>query len=506
MELVRDEFWYRGNLSYMLRKHGQTRCYNHYHRKTEDAGGDLVQLVWNCHRRMGKSFLLVLLLIERCLKYPRQEVKFCAPTKQQVTDIIRPLINFILEDCPKALRPFKREGATEFYFRNPRWGPDFSETTSCLKLIGVNVGDGDKARGQGADVVALDECGLYRDMDYLVNSVLLYQFANRHKPAMIMATSAPVTVAHDFYELYVPRAQESDDYMEVRAPDNPDFSEQDRRNVLSYCDGGEDSVAWRREALCEKVSDESALILPEFQRAQTRVMVEKYQRPAFFHPWASMDTGWVDHTAVLYGYIDFEPQILVIEHVIWVHYKSKGDVAYLMKEVERRLYPEDLLNRMDVKIRRVADMDPQGIADFRTEYKIPIRYVDKGHATGTYNSSMEANIAKLRSGIQEGRVRVLKNETTEPLIYQALHGVWDEGRKKFARPASSARRAEASLLGHCDCLAAWAYLYKNVLWRENPRKEHLANTDNIFYVDQDRRQQHTDLQRVFGVTGQNDRR
>ena len=504
LERITHEFWYRGDLSYMLRKHGQSLCYNHYHRKLEDSTGDLVQLVWNCHRRMGKSFLLVLILIERCLRYPRQEVKFCAPTKQQVTDIIRPLINFILEACPKELRPFKREGATEFHFRNPRWGKEFSEATSVLKLIGVNIGDGDKARGQGADLVALDECGLYRDMDYLINSVLLYQFANRHKPALIMATSAPVSVAHDFYELYVPSAQETEDYMEVRATDNPDFTEQDKRNVLGYCQGGEGSVAWRREALCEKVSDESSLILPEFQSLRTRIVVDEYQRPTFFHPWCSIDTGWVDHTAVLYGYIDFEPQVLVIEHVIWVHYRSKGDIAYMMREVERKLYPDTTLDRMETRVRRVADMDPQGIVDFRTEYGLPIRYVDKGHAMGQFKSSMEANISKLRTGLQEGRLRVLDNKTTEPLIYQALHGVWDADRKKFARPASSARRAEASLLGHCDCLAALAYLFRNANWRENPRKEHLANTDNMFFVDNQKNQQHADLRHVFGVTGKND--
>ncbi len=336
-ERVKAELWYRGDLSYMLRPDGQQRCYDQLKEKKSKDKNDLTTLVWNCHRRMGKSFLLVLLCIERCISKPRQQCKFAAPTRQHVTDIVRPIISYILEDCPKELRPFRRESGTEFVFKNHRW--EDPEAVSTLKLVGVNVGDGDRLRGQAADLVALDEAGMYNDLSYIMESVLVYQFAGRPEPAVVMATSAPTSMTHDFFEIYSPRAIESDCYLEVRADNNKDFSETDRRNVLQSCDGGEGSISWRREALCEKISDPTSLVVPEFEDHRHQVVVEEYKRPEFFHPWMCMDTGWKDHTACLYSYVDFESQVLVVESVIWVHYKTLGDISQMIKEREATLFP-----------------------------------------------------------------------------------------------------------------------------------------------------------------------
>ena len=208
-EQIKHELWYRGDLSYYLRPDGQTRCYDHYYERKEQDGDDLTECVWNCHRRMGKSFLLMLLCLERCLRYPRQLCKFAAPTKQHLVDYIYPIIDFLLEDCPPDMRPIRRGGRTEYIFKNPRWGPDGEEATSSVKFVGVNVGKGDRLRGQAADFVALDECAMYDDLYYVMSSILVYQFANRPKPAVVLATSAPTTIAHDFFETYTPRAIET---------------------------------------------------------------------------------------------------------------------------------------------------------------------------------------------------------------------------------------------------------------------------------------------------------
>ena len=494
-ERIKHEFWYRGSLRYMLRPDGQTRCYNQYHENnTKDESG-LTTLAWNCHRRMGKSFLLTMLCIERCLSMPRQQCKFAAPTRQHVTDIVRPIINQILEDCPKELRPYRREGGTELVFQNPRW--EQPEATSVLKLVGVNVGDGDRLRGQAADLVALDECGLYNDLSYIMESVLIYQFAGRELPAVIMATSAPVTIAHDFFETYIPKAIEEESYVEVTADKNKDFTETDKRNVLMGCEGGEGSVSWRREALCEKISDESSLIVPEFQHHIEDVVVPAYERPEFFHPWMCMDTGWKDHTACLYGYPDFQEQVLIVESVIWVHYKTLGDISHLIRGREAEVYPPSLLGGMRTRMRRIGDMTQMDLHNLRKDHGLAIRYVDKGWKTG-YSSTMEANIARLRTGIQEGRLKIVDNETTKPLTYQLQHGTWNESRTDFNRPSNS-NKAAKSMLGHCDCIAALAYFWRNVNFRENPYPSDMHRRQKFFFYDHHREDKRQGIVQAFGT-------
>lgn len=492
-EQAKHELWYRGDLSYYLRPDGQTRCYDHYYARKERDGNDLTEVVWNCHRRMGKSFLLMLLTVERCLRYPGQLCKFAAPTKQHLQDYIYPIIDFLLQDCPPDMQPLRRGGRMEYVWKNPRWGPD--AMPSALKFVGVNVGKGDRLRGQAADFIALDECGMYECLYYVMSSVIVYQFAKRANPAILLATSAPVSIAHEFFEIYVPRAQECGNYMEIRADENTDFTEQDKRIVLTQCKGGEGSTSWKREALCAKISDKESLIAPEFTDVQDDVVVDSYPRPSHFHPWFSIDTGWKDHTAGLHGYVDFRERTLVIESVIWVHYSTLGEIAQLIKDREADLYPPELLKGMGSRVRRIGDMTQLELNNLRLDYGIPIRYVSKSGKDG-YESSMEANLVKLRSGIQERRLKIVRNSSTEPLIYQLLHGTWNESRTSFTRPAN-ANKAQGSMIGHCDCIAALAYLWKHLNFRENPFPNEVPSGSNVFVVDFEEEGRRQDIIHAF---------
>jgi len=99
-EDLTEILWRRGDLSHLLRPHGQHRAYGFIHRFTETRPHDMGPVVINCDRRMGKSFLLVALAIERCLRLPRQVVRYGSPTFVQTDEIVQPLIRQILDSCP----------------------------------------------------------------------------------------------------------------------------------------------------------------------------------------------------------------------------------------------------------------------------------------------------------------------------------------------------------------------------------------------------------------------
>src|SRR5207249_2295362 len=111
-----EGLWRQGRLAHLLRPHGQRRAYEFIRTWNETRPDDMGPLVLNCHRRMGKSFLLVLVAIERCLRASNQVVRYGSPTFVQTAEIVEPLIRQVLETCPKELRPEKK--GHNWLFRN----------------------------------------------------------------------------------------------------------------------------------------------------------------------------------------------------------------------------------------------------------------------------------------------------------------------------------------------------------------------------------------------------
>jgi len=61
--------------------------------------------VIHCSRRIGKSYLLVILALEYAMRAPRWPVRYVAPTRVGLRQIIHPLFRDICADCPPPLRP-----------------------------------------------------------------------------------------------------------------------------------------------------------------------------------------------------------------------------------------------------------------------------------------------------------------------------------------------------------------------------------------------------------------
>ena len=393
--------------------------------------------------------------IERCLSKPGQEVKYGAPTYTMARDISRPVLDQIILDCPQDLRP--RRCGYEYFFYNPRW--EEPGAYSVLKVLGTDVDEGNRLRGQACDMAALDEAGLMKNLGYLMSSILGPQFAGREDPLTLIGSTPPPTMDHDFVTIEIPAALEAKTYHVIPVVENRDFSERDERIILQMCPGrSKESTAWKREALCQLIADESQLVVPEFQKAEENVVVDEYALPERWQPHICIDSGWSDYTGVLFGAVDFRNQKLVILDEIFIHYKTTGEIARLIREKEAELFPAGFPEPY-----RIGDCTLQQLDDLRRDHNLAILPAEK--------HDRDASIASLRSNILDNKIQILSN--CQSLIYQLRCGIWNRSRRDFERTTN---------LGHCDALAALVYLNHSALWGLNPEVAKGYNPQNTFVL------------------------
>lgn len=479
LEGLDEELWYRGDLSELFRPHKQTEIYRFLHRFSDDNPQSFGPVVLNCHRRLGKSFLLFAFLMERCLRYPNQVCRFVGPSYEQTWMYLTDIMNQIIPWMPKALQP-KPSGDT-LTFRNPAlWGND--QQVSLLEIRGV-VHDGDNLRGTRANIVALDEVREMKNPAYIVQDVLSYQFAYQFKPLLLISSSPPRSMAHPFVSKFIPEAKGRKLYFLAPAEDTPeaegnkDFTEDDKRQILDSCAG--DSVSYRREALCELISDPEALIIPEFAALKGQLVYHEEQ-PEWFDAYMAVDFGFQDHNGALFAYVNFLKRRLHFRSEVWLHNVSTGTLAVAMRATEERLWTatkkeglhEDHAGRFWQyrDLIRVGDHSKQQLVDLSHDHDFHVLAADKW--------DFEAALANFRHGIASGRVSV--DPECENFIHQLEHGTWKESadgsRRTFTRDA---------VLGHCDLIAAANYLYRRVAWDANPFPPERPNHATTFFLPED---------------------
>jgi len=213
--------------------------------------------------------------------------------------------------------------------------------------------------------------------------------------------------------------------------------------------GGFNSTTWKREYLCQWVTDSEYALTPEFASSKGTV-IEETPRPdlrELFHNYAALDIGTRDKTALLFGYYDFPRATLVIEDE-WVPERpseiTTEILASAVREKERTLWAGQK------SYRRVSDNNNLLlIQDLGTIHGLPF--------IPTSKDSLHAMVNEVRLWLAAGRLRV--NPRCRQLIGCLEFGIWDKHRREFDR---------SSLYGHFDAFAALMYLIRNVDTHTNP--------------------------------------
>lgn len=425
--------WQRGDLSWKL--HSAQKYLDRIYCES------LKQLfVGNCSRQWGKSYWAVTKAIETAIKIPKAQIRYGAAFQSDLVDFIIPAFDKVLEDAPLAQRGRK---VGKFYvFPNG----------SRIKLVGLDKNP-NGLRGNTLDLIIIDECGFVGNLDYIYKSIIVPATLHRPNCKIIFISTPPSTPAHTFVD-YVQKAEAEGAYVKLDIYSNPLITEDD---IIRMADemGGKDSTTFRRECLCEFVTDSDLAIIPEWQDNYVQEL-ERDDYYKYYQKYVGMDLGIKDFTALIFGYYDFKRASLIIEDEFGVNGPSMNSLMLVaaIKKKERELWnnvetPRDF-NNSPVPFRRVSDTNwPILMQDFSSIHGLTFIETSK--------DNLEAMINEVRLMVQAGQIII--HPRCKMLTGCLRYGVWDSKKKGFAR---------STVYGHFDHLAALIYLVRNLAKSTNP--------------------------------------
>lgn len=422
--------WREGKLRGLLFDH-QHKLYDHF--KRSHARKE----VWHCSRRIGKSVGLLTIGCEVGRTHYRQSIRYGAASQKDVREIILPLMKIITATCPLSIRPIWKPSENKFVF---------PETECEMVISGLDEGRADNLRGAAMKLGIIDEAGFIDDLDYVVKSVLMPQCLTTDGK-ILLASSSPRTPGHPFVG-FIEEAQDHNAYVKMT------IHEDSRPEVLAripeWCEeaGGENSTTWRREYLCELITDEESSIIPEFTDSKEREIVQEWVRPPYFVPYTVADLGLIDYTGIVFGYVDYRAGRKVIEDEILINRKDSGTIAEMVHQKEKELWGDEAGDLL-FKPHRYADAQLLNVHDFNILHKLDFVKVPP--------DTVEGYVNRLRLDIKQNRLVI--HPRCKQTIRQLHHGIWNKAHTKFDRNVN---------YGHYDLLAAAMYFADQCDLRHDP--------------------------------------
>jgi hypothetical protein len=428
---ARAILWKRGDLSWALHS-GQHEA-RHMVRVAEMQGER--RSVWMCGRRWGKTRMAVVDALEFAIKKPGSRIPYGALTWQSATDFVFPEVDFLREWAPAGEKPEIVDGEVRL------------PNKSVIVVSGCeDERKANRLRGPAADRAYIDEAGFIDVLPYVVNSVVEWQLLTRDG-TMILASSSPLTPAHPFVD-FVEESRLNGTLICRTTPEAPHITPTALAKMCQKM-GGATSTEWRREALCEIITDEARAVVPEWGPNQDRIVVNDWPAAPYRHWYVAADLGYVDLTAVLLGWYDFAAGKLIVEDERILVRPTSGDIQAATAEMEQR-YQADVQSR-------VADAPLITIADLAKLQPVGTPEHLRWRVTGKDN--LEGAINAVRLLVARGELIINKRCST--LIRHIGTAIWNKGRTAFDR-------SDAAGIGHFDALAALVYLNRSVRRGDNP--------------------------------------
>lgn len=462
---VRHELWRKGDLSWK-RDAGQQAWVERFHAREGDT-------VWNIGRQRGKTFGALTMALECALSVPNAVIRYCAKTKDSAAGIVEPTLKLVLEDCPEDLKPVP--GRSEYVHVFPSTGAE-------LVIFGTDAQSFDKGRGPRTHLQLLDECGFYQDLER-VESALLPSLQTTGGKALYLSSPAE-SVGHP-YTNRIRAAMASGNYEHDTFWSNPRVVHEAivRKEAALRGMTREEFLAstyFRREYLAEIVTEESRAAVPGWNQDRHNALVREYPRPKFFDAYVSLDLGFGDPHAALFGFLDFAAATLVIEDELELRHVNTGILAdgdkvkglIGLKEKETALWGE---RKYEGKLRGLATMNdlPEWLREAARPDAPPQPYIRVGDNDplalsdlhGKHGISFlptrkdEKHLAADAVDILIRQGRIVINPRCRRLIAQLYSTVWNKQRTEWERTA----------LDHGDLIDALIYMVRNVRWHIDPR-------------------------------------
>jgi len=442
---ARRDLWMMGELDFKL---DETQLELYEIIKKSDAQ----KFVINASRRLGKSYLLCVLAIEHAMRHPGSRICYAAPTAKAVKKIISPLIQIILQDCPKGLKPKWKAQDQIYEF------PNMSE----IHIAGTDAERAEALRGQSMDLGIVDEAGFMSQLDYVVSDILMPQTLTTDG-RIIIASTPPKSPAHDF-KTYAREAELRGNYIKRTIYDNPRISKkkiikfmmetdplltEEQAELFFIQKTGPNNSTWRREYMAEFMTDQDLAVVPEFDEiAEKEIVSDQIKHPMFYDAYVSMDIGFNDFTVVLFGYWDFLNAKLIIEDEFVINEQNNMTTLALaagIKEKEKELW-DDKKPYM-----RYSDVDLIVISDLQRLHGLTF--------TPTRKDNKEAAINLLRNFVKQRKLVI--HPRCKTLVTHLKEAIWNNQRTQF-------ERSDTKGFGHFDAVDAIIYMIRNVQFSKYP--------------------------------------
>lgn len=396
-------------------------------------------IVWNCSRRLGKTWTLCTIAIETCLKTPYSVVKYCCAKQKDARSITREVIRPILETCPPELKPDFKTQENCWLFPNG----------SRIELAGLDGGRAESVRGGSSSLSIIDEAGLVDDLSYIITSIILPTTATT-KGKIILASTPPKSPSHPFITKYLNKARIEGNLVTKTIHDNPNIDKDELVKLIEES-GGEESIDFRREYLCEILKDDNYAIVPEFDAALKLRVVKEWDKAPFYDSYVAMDIGVKDLTVVLFGWYDFiNSKIIIEEEFVLNGQKFNTKVlAEGIKKKETESFTDKITGEQKIPTIRVCDTHHTVINDLFQLHQL--RFLP------TRKDDAEAALNNIRVLLQEERIIINPRCTT--LISHLESGVWNKHKTGYERSAD---------YGHFDAIDALKYFARCVYMSKNP--------------------------------------
>lgn len=451
-----QELWKRGVLIWKLDP-AQKELYNLFYNTDHKVQ------TWLLSRRAGKTYTLGCLAIEQCIRKPNSIVKFVAPTKLQIVNIVRPIFRQILEDCPEEIKPEFKAKDYIYYF------PNGSE----IQLAGTDNGHAEKLRGGDSHIAIIDEAGSCKDLDNVVKSILLPTTLIT-KGKVLLASTPPKEPDHEFIK-FIEEAEMRGSLIKKTVYDNPRLTKEDIDELITEL-GGINTDACRRELFCEIIKDSKSCVIPEFTPELEKEIVKEWPKPPFFDCYDGMDLGHQDLTVVLFGYYDFRADKVIIEDELVIDFKLPDEnIKTLTDKImtkERELWFNVLTNEQKKPYLRVSDINYIVTDEIYKQSNKQVNFV------ATKKDDNESAINALR--IMLATKKIIINPRCKTLIRHLRNVKWDNRTtvSRFARSPDD---------GHYDAVDALKYFVRSVVYSKNPYPAHYGyNTKDLHVQNPDR--------------------
>lgn len=404
--------------------------------------------ILNWARRTGKTYLLLVLVIEEMLRHKRHRYNLAAGTKEALKEFVWPSVELILETCPDSLRPKIQEHRGRITFA----------TKSYLVLAGCNDKRSiERLRGPLSHGNIIEEMGAIPDdpgLIYIQRGVLNPQLKTTGG-WNLGAGTPPKSTGSEAAQIVQQAEKVGKGYDHCTTFDCPRFSPEEHR---AYMQADADLLGmtveeyqltadYRREWLAIIETDPEFAIIPECtpermegKDGKPALVREMPDVPMFRDRYVGMDLGFAPHfTHDLFAYWDFGRQVLVIEDEFQMRRLNDTALAELVKEKEKELWGEHQ------PFLRVSDNNwPMTISELAVVHGLVFM--------PTMKDELHAAIVNVRRWCRQGKIAI--HPRCKELIAQLKAGVWNKQRTEFA---------EVKGFGHFDALAALVYLVRNVI-------------------------------------------